>query len=218
MANDFSFDTIKDFDNHINNSIMGYDLLHNLIINVSEFFIQKEAPLPIIDLGCTSGILLSKLKKKYPFIQCIGYDKTDHNFIDDKEILLQVKDLTNKEFTIPNAQIIYSIFTLQFIPFTFRKKILTQIYNSLYDNGALFICEKEYAESAKLQEVYTFANYSNKQQNFSDEEILKKEKDIRTLMSPLTSKENRLLLKESGFTKIGIFFKSLNFTGYICQK
>lgn len=26
----FDFDTIKDFDNHINNSIMGYDLLHNL--------------------------------------------------------------------------------------------------------------------------------------------------------------------------------------------
>lgn len=212
----FAFDTISDFDNHINNSIMGYDLLHNLIINLSEFFIQECSTLPVVDLGCTSGKLLQGLKAHYPFLKCIGYDKTDHNFIDAKEIELIKADITNTD--IPQSQIIYSIFTLQFISINERQKILNAVCNSLFANGAFFFCEKEFSVSSKLQEVYTFANYSNKLKSFTHAEVLQKEKDIRTLMSPLTTTENKQMLKKAGFKNVDIFFKSLNFTGYICQK
>lgn len=212
----FAFDTISDFDNHINNSIMGYDLLHNLIINLSEFFIQECSTLPVVDLGCTSGKLLQGLKTHYPFLKCIGYDKTDHNFIDTKEIELIKADIINTD--IPQSQIIYSIFTLQFISINERQKILNAVCNSLFANGAFFFCEKEFSVSSKLQEVYTFANYSNKLKSFTHAEILQKEKDIRTLMSPLTATENKQMLKKAGFKNVDIFFKSLNFTGYICQK
>lgn len=212
----FDFDTIKDFDNHINNSIMGYDLLHNLIINLSEFFIQKNSILPIVDLGCTSGKLLQMIKERWPFLNCKGYDKTDHNFLHTNDIELIKADITNINF--PKSQIFYSIFTLQFIEIDKRQDILKRICKSLYPNGVFFFCEKEYAQNAKFQEVYTFANYSNKQKSFSHTEILEKEKDIRTLMSPLNEHENKIMLKTAGFKHIDIFFKSLNFTGYICQK
>lgn len=213
----FSFDTIKDFDNHINNSILGYSVLHDLLVNLTEFFIQKDNQMPVLDIGCTSGKLLQKISDRYPTLNCIGYDKTDHNFIQTTEkIKLVQADATKINF--PKAQVIYSIFTLQFIPINYRESILRKIYNSLYQNGAFFFCEKEFAETAKLQEVYTFANYSNKKATFSSDEILQKEKDIRMLMSPLSSKENRKMLERVGFTRVDIFFKSLNFTGYICQK
>lgn len=212
----FSFDTIKDFDNHINNSIMGYDLLHNLIINLSEFFIQKNSTLPIVDLGCTSGKLLQTIKERWPFLTCKGYDKTDHNFLQTTDIELIKADISRIDF--PKSQILYSIFTLQFIEIDKRQAILNRICKSLYSNGVFFFCEKEYARNAKFQEVYTFANFSNKQKSFSHTEILEKEKDIRTLMSPLNEYENKKMLKTAGFNHIDIFFKSLNFTGYICQK
>lgn len=212
----FSFDTIKDFDNHINNSIMGYDLLHNLIINLSEFFIQKKCTLPIVDLGCTSGKLLQMIKERWPFLTCKGFDITDHNFLHTPDIELIKADITKIDF--PKSQIFYSIFTLQFIEIDKRQKILKRICKSLYSNGVFFFCEKEYARNAKFQEVYTFANFSNKQKSFSHTEILEKEKDIRTLMSPLNEYENKKMLKTAGFNHIDIFFKSLNFSGYICQK
>jgi hypothetical protein len=59
----FSFDTIKEFDNHISSSITGYDVLHSLIVNVSSFFI-KDGCTPI-DLGCTSGKLLKVIQDTY---------------------------------------------------------------------------------------------------------------------------------------------------------
>ena len=46
--NKFSFDTVKDFDNHINNSIKGYDLLDYLILNLCSFFTKEETI--VIDL------------------------------------------------------------------------------------------------------------------------------------------------------------------------
>lgn len=213
----FSFDTIKDFDNHINASIYGYGLLHDLIINISEFFIQKGSENPIVDLGCTSGLLLSKLKKKYNYVNCIGYDKTSHNFISDDSIELRVADITN-DFELPTSQIVYSVFTLQFIPYEFREQIIKKIYASLQPNGCFIFCEKEFANNAKFQEVYTFANYNNKAKQFSSEEIINKEKDIRSIMNPLKGEDNIKMLKKQGFKNIDVFFKSLNFTGYICQK
>ena len=59
--NKFSFDTVKDFDNHINNSIKGYDLLDYLILNLCSFFTKEETI--VIDLGCTTGRLIDKINK-----------------------------------------------------------------------------------------------------------------------------------------------------------
>lgn len=59
----FSFDTVKDFDNHISSSILGYDLLHSLILNISTFFIKDNCT--IVDLGCTSGKLINTIKDRH---------------------------------------------------------------------------------------------------------------------------------------------------------
>lgn len=214
---EFSFDTIEEFDKHINDSIYGYDLLHNLIVNISEFFIMQSSELPVVDLGCTSGKLLAKLKSQYSFLRCIGYDKTNHNFLKNADIELIKTDITH-DFEMPESQIVYSIFTMQFIEMNKRQNLIEKVCKSINQNGAFIICEKEYANTAKMQEVYTFSNYSNKQKSFNASEILQKEKDIRTIMHPLTSDENKAMLKDAGFKNVDTFFKSLNFTGYICTK
>jgi tRNA (cmo5U34)-methyltransferase len=209
----FDFSTIKDFDNHISNSIQGYDVLHSLIINISSFFIKKN--IVPIDLGCTSGLLIQSLENKYN-CKCIGYDITNNNFI--KGLDLRVKDITDKSFIIPETNIIYSVFTLQFIDYKYRLDILKKVYNSLFKNGAFIFCEKEICSNGVIQEVFTFSNYSNKRNSFTAEEILNKETDLRNIMNPLESKDNIELLKKAGFKTIEPFFQSLNFKGYICKK
>ena len=209
----FDFDTIKDFDNHISNSIYGYDVLHSLILNLSSFFI-KNGTVPV-DLGCTSGKLIEIINKTYN-CECIGYDITDNNFISGLD--LRKQDITSEDFQIPETNLIFSIFTLQFIDYKKRIQILKKVHESLYKNGAFIVCEKEISSNGIIQECFTFSNYQHKKANFTADEILQKEYDIRSLMNPLQSNENIELLKEAGFNIIEPFFQSLNFKGYICKK
>jgi len=209
----FSFDTINEFDNHISNSIMGYNTLHQLIVNISSFFIKNNT-IPV-DLGCTTGKLISKIQKEYE-CKCIGYDITDKQFI--KGLDLRKQDITKDNFLIPRTNLIYSIFTMQFIDFKYRENVLRKIYNALDKNGALIICEKEICNNGIVQEVFTFSNYQYKQDTFSANEILDKEKTLRKIMNCLESKENIKLFKSVGFETIEPFFQSLNFKGYICKK
>jgi tRNA (cmo5U34)-methyltransferase len=213
--NKFSFDTVKDFDNHINNSIKGYDLLDYLILNLCSFFTKEETL--VIDLGCTTGRLLDKINKKYNS-DCIGYDIIDNQFIKETNCKLFKEDITNKDFNLPKANIILSVFTLQFININKRIEVLKKVYDSLTINGAFIFCEKEICNDGVIQECFTFSNYDNKKQSFSADEILSKEVDLRKLMNNLNSRQNIELLKESGFSNIEPFFQSLNFKGYICRK
>lgn len=208
----FSFDTIKEFDNHISSSITGYDILHSLIVNITGFFIKGYNP---VDLGCTSGKLIKQVNEIYN-CNAIGYDITDANFIEN--LNLNKQDITEDTFVIPKTTVIYSIFTLQFIDYDKRLPLLKKVYNSLIKNGVFIVCEKEIAISGVIQEVFTFSNYQYKLNAFTAEEILKKEKDLRTIMNPLQGSENIELLKKAGFTTIEPFFQSLNFKGYLCRK
>jgi tRNA (cmo5U34)-methyltransferase len=213
--NKFSFDSVKDFDNHINNSIKGYDLLDYLILNLCSFFTKEQTI--VIDLGCTTGRLLDKINKKYNS-KCIGYDVIDSQFIKETNCELIKQDISNKEFILQKSNIILSVFTLQFIDINKRIEILKKVYHSLTINGAFIFCEKEICNDGVIQECFTFSNYDNKKQSFTADEILNKEVDLRKLMNNLNSNQNIELLKEAGFNIIEPFFQSLNFKGYICRK
>jgi len=216
--NNFDFTTINEFDNHINHSIKGYDVLHSLIVTMSSFFLKKNST--VIDLGCTSGRLLSTIKQTYSNIDmvCKGYDITDANFISIEGIELIKQDITDYAFVIPECEIVYSIFTLQFLPMNMRPMVLSKIYHSMKQNGALFICEKEICRDGRGQEVFTFSNYDYKSKNFTSAEILTKEQGLRAVMNPLPVGQNIDLLKRAGFSSIEPFFQSLNFRGYLCLK
>lgn len=206
----FDFDTISDFDNHISASIMGYDLLHSLIISISEFFIFKGSL--VYDLGCTTGSLAHAIAETHG-CRVIGIDITDSNFIDGPAELKK-SDIT-KELDLTDANVVMSVFTLQFIPVKKRQAIVDLVYNSLEKGGAFIFCEKE---RSIMDHVFEFSNYENKRRNFSADEILNKEKAIRTVMHPLDQSANIEILNSAGFSKIEVFFKSLNFTGYLCKK
>lgn len=211
MSNNFDFSTIKNFDNHIKNSISNYDILHNLVLQISEFFIKKNSI--VYDIGCSTGKLVQELREKSEGI-IIGIEK-DKNIIEAEDILnADIRDVVLKE----NSSLILSIFTLQFIDVQYRENILQKIYNSLHTGGALIIAEKTYSENGLTQEIFTFSNYDYKKNNFTPEEILQKEKDIRKIMKPLTEKENVKMFENVGFKKIDVFYKSLNFVGWVLVK
>ena len=209
----FDFNTIENFDNHILKSIPNYDVLINLILSISEYFITKDTI--IYDLGCSTGKLLKE-------INCsnlkIGYDNAKIlPKYDDDNINFKNADL-NKEFEVKNACLVYSIFTMQFLNRMSRQNYCTTVYNGLTKGGAFILCEKIYQENGLLQEVLSFSHYDYKCNHFSEEEIIKKERDLRYIMKPNTMNQNLDILKNSGFQNITQFWQSYNFIGLIAIK
>lgn len=212
--NNFKFDTVSEFDKHISDSITGYSILHNLIVNISSFFIKKGT-IPL-DLGCTTGKLLDHLTDRYN-VNGIGFDISDVQFKSTKNNLIK-QDITDEDFNIPNTSLILSVFTVQFLPENSKPILLSKIYNSLCVGGAFIFCEKEISLNGQVQECFTFSNYQNKLNNFTADEILAKEVQLRHSMTCGNAKTNEALLKRAGFKVIEPFFQSLNFKGYLCIK
>lgn len=210
MTKRFDFKSIENFDNHISSSIKGYDLLYELIANISGFFLNNRRK--AVDYGCTSGKLIHRISETYS-IEGIGYDITSKNFLDGRATLYE-RDITRAEFTVEKADIYYLVFTLQFLREHDRYDLLTKIFQSMDRSAILIVCEKEISDTGFIQEAYTFSNYDYKKKAFSSEEILEKEEQLRSTMRCMTSDYNRRMFNDVGF-KYELFFKSLNFSGYI---
>ena len=209
----FSFDTIQDFDSHILKSIPDYDKLMNLVLNISEYFLLSDSN--VYDIGCSTGKLLKSIQTDKK-INRIGIDYSENLLPKSDDIKFLNIDL-NKPFTFNNASIVYSIFTMQFIEKRNRLNLITSIYDGLLDGSIFILAEKVYSDYPIIQDMNTFLYYDFKKENFTNDEILNKEKDLRSIMRLNTSKENDNLLK-SKFKIVETFWKHLNFEAKVCIK
>jgi len=215
----FSFDTIEDFDNHIELSVPNYSHLSELIRNISSYFIKSGTN--VFDVGCSTGLLLKNLCIEIPQsnVRYVGYEISENMKPKTQAFFEWIKkDITDPNLDLSNSSLVLSIFTLQFLPINQRKPLIQKIYNSLNDGGAFIISEKTYLENSFLNDVFTFSYYDYKMKSFSENEILAKQKDLRYIMRPLTEIENIEMFKECGFKKIECFFSSLLFKGWILTK
>ena len=218
IVDKFDFNTITNFDDHIKKSIPNYEILLETILSISDYFISNDSH--VYDLGCSTGKLLKLLDPSKDIIKH-GFDnsklmpKIDEGAwgrINFKEVDL------NGDFSLINASLVYSIFTLQFLKRERRGAFCDHVYKGLNKGGAFILCEKIYQEGGMMQEVMAFSHYDYKCKHFSEEEIIKKERDLRLIMKPNTLKQNMELLKESGFEAITPFWQSFNFIGLIAIK
>ena len=209
----FSFDTIDDFDGHIDLSIQNYSGLIEHIKNISTYFI-KDGGL-VYDIGCSTGNLIKVLKKHNKTdTSYVGIDKADNLTEGQEDVVnMDLKDWTANPYDFGAV-----LFTLQFLPLDLRKQVLKELYTNLKPGGAIIVSEKIFLEDGYMQDVLNFAHYDFKRKNFESEEILSKQVDLRHIMRPLTKKENMKLFNEAGFTKVTCFWQSLHFKGWILQK
>jgi tRNA (cmo5U34)-methyltransferase len=211
---EFSFDTIENFDLHINTSIPNYSLLQEMLVSISQYF--KKSDEIIYDLGCSTGSLLRNINSD---VKRIGIDVSTNLLPKSNSRNLDFKLLNIEEdLKIENACIVYSVFTLQFIKRKNRQSIINKIYDGLNDGGAFIMCEKIHQESGQMQEILSFTHYDIKQKNFSPSEILKKEQDLRGMMQLNTLEENINMLHSTLFRRITTFWQACNFVGIIAVK
>lgn len=212
----FSFDTIDDFEKHIDTSVPGYTQLNEYIVSILGYFLNKST---VIDIGCSTGYLLNKLYHFHPDNEFIGLDISLNLFNQAKineNIKLEEHDLVRKE--LPLGDVYTSIFTMQFLPIDVRFKIIKDLFKKLPEGGCFILAEKIFLDNGRMQDIFNFTHYDYKAKNFTASEIFQKQKDLRKIMRPLTDKENLTMLNNAGFHNIETIWQNLLFKAYLCIK
>ena len=124
------------------------------------------------------------MRKKHPSVEYIGLD-IEKGFKDHwqkrRAPNLKFKQCDVRTFdNFKKLSLVYSLFTLQFLPERDRLKLVKRIYNGLVEGGALILSEKVLAEVMRKYRIcLAFTYYDFKREAFSASEILDKEKSIR---------------------------------------
>jgi tRNA (cmo5U34)-methyltransferase len=224
---EFSFKSIApEFDKHISSSIRGYQDLRSDCVSLSQYFIQKNSK--VIDIGCSSGQFLEKVRcynnKRLSSVKYIGLDyeagfKEQWNSRKDRNLSFKKADIRTYD-GYENLSLVFSLFTLQFLPEKDRLPLVKKIYDGLNEGGAFILSEKLHAKNAKIQEMLTFLYYDFKKSSFSEKEILDKEKDIRDQMKLWSEYKIFEMLRAAGFITANaqIFWRNHLFIGIIAMK
>ncbi|GAB3546395.1 methyltransferase domain-containing protein [Spirosoma fluminis] len=216
-TDNFSFDTIEHFDDHIDLSIPTYSNLREAILRMATYFVKDDSI--VYDLGCSTGLMLARLATSVPAsVRLIGID-TSENLLGkacDYRVERQRVDLTSDRLVLAPSSLVLSVFTLQFLPLAARAALIGKVYDALEPGGAFIISEKTHIDDGLIQDLYTFSYYDLKLKNFSPEQVLDKQLSLRRIMRPQTESENLNLL--ACFSKIHPFWQYLQFKAWLCIK
>lgn len=224
---DFSFGAMApEFDDHISQSIRGYQHLRNDCVGLSQHFIQPDSK--VLDIGCSSGEFLRSVRdynqRRYSSTEYVGLD-IENNFQDQWQ-QRKAENITFRKGDIrdyagyENLSVVFSLFTLQFILERDRLPLVKRIYDGLNDGGALILSEKVHAKNAKIQDMLTFLYYDFKRNSFSPDEILNKEKSIRDQMHLWSEYKIFEMLRSAGFASnnLQLFWRNHLFIGVLAWK
>lgn len=221
---DFSFENINDFDKHIDLSIPNYSFAVDSVKKYYQYFIQDDTT--VLDVGCSTGKLLTELSSDNKNVYHIGVDVSDNLMPEVRypaaNLSFEHIDLTSPIFatklqSLKKVSYAYSLFTLQFLPSYKRRDVLKTIRDNMIDGGSFISCEKIYSSSPKIQDITNSLYYEFKSQSFSPEAILEKERSLRKLMHIQTINQSMDDLV-SIFGNVELFWRSYNFVGLISIK
>ena len=218
MNKDFSFETIENFNNHIALSIPQYDWALKQVVELSEYFIEDNTK--VYDLGCSEGQLFNSYKIR-PSVNYIGIDNCD-NLLSSAEDLNLGENVEFRDIDLTTYQgygkssFMTSIFTLQFLPRETRRHLLDRISRALLPGGAFISCEKVYSDNPLLQDATNSLYYDFKRTSFKADDILDKERSLRSLAKLQSLKKSIEDLSVIG--DVEMFWRCYNFVGLIAIK
>ena len=213
------------FVEHIKVSVPLYESGHELICNLSDFFVKPDSH--VYEIGTSTGELLRKLaqhnahKKDARFHgldveeamvaaarkHCAGVDAVDIVIEDIRLAELQQSDL------------IVSYYTMQFIPPRHRQEIFDKIYKSLNWGGAFILFEKVRGPDARFQDILTQLYNEYKLKNgFQPTEIIEKSRSLKGVLEPFSTQANLDLMARAGFVDVMCIQRYLCFEGFLAIK
>lgn len=229
------------FEDMLSRSIPQYDVMRKSILDLASIKIDKmlsryseedrrkcTKPFKVLDIGCSDGLQISDFLHKYGAGYYMGIDvsepmldKARERFssqIQNGQVVIANMDL-RREFPKEYFDIITSTLCIQFTPIEYRQDILSNVYNSLNHDGIFLMVEKVLGETSTLNNMFVTNYYGLKSVNgYTQEQINRKRLSLEGVLVPCTNKWNVELLKQAGFRQVDVFWRWMNFTGYIAIK
>lgn len=212
------------FDTHVARSVPQYATGHRLVVDLASHFIRPGGT--VYDVGCSTGALLSALDQQHRARapRLVGLD-VEPDMV--RAARRRFKDRADVELTRADARtypwqpacLIIAHYTIQFIPIADRPPLLAALHDTLTPGGALLWFEKTLAPTPRLQDV-TAQTYTDHKltAGYTPSEILAKTRSLRGVLAPLTSAENRALLRTAGFKEVMTVHQHLAFEGVLAIK
>lgn len=233
----FDESVTKCFENMLERSIPQYFIMRKSIADLAYSVIAesniKKPVYKILDIGCSDGIMIETLLDRFSDYKGEGY----YTGVDISESMLEkarcrlADEIASEKVKILNCDLrndfpegpysmITSILSIQFIPIEYRQSIIQKIYDSLSCmDGCFIMVEKVLGNTDRLNKLFIKNYYDMKSDNgYSDEQIERKRLSLEGVLVPVTSDWNIDLLKQAGFRQIDVFWRWMNFVGYIAIK
>lgn len=221
------------FEDMLSRSIPQYDLMRDSVASLVYDTVKanpKKESFYCLDIGCSDGLMIEKLLQKFDGDgHYVGVDvsepmltKAKMRFLDNiihNQVVIQTCDLRT-DFPRSVYDAITSILSIQFIPIEYRQSIIQNIYDSLSPkNGCFIMVEKVLGNTNQLNKLFVKNYYDMKfKHGYSEEQIERKRLSLEGVLVPMTNDWNIDLLRQAGFKQIDVFWRWMNFVGYIAIK
>lgn len=223
----FKGEVAQTFDAHVSKSVPLYNEGHQLICDLSDFFIKNDSR--FYELGCSTGALTLKLadhNKSKANARFIGIEiepdmveqaNRKKSAANVRNVEFFVDDILQHEYDSPDLVVAY--YTVQFVRPSQRQQLIDRIYRSLQWGGAFLLFEKVRANDARFQDIMT-ALYTEFKlaQGYSPEEMFFKTRSLKGVLEPFSTQGNIDMLKRAGFVDITSVMKFFSFEGFLAIK
>ncbi len=221
----FSGKVAEKFPEHVRRSVPYYEDGHNLIANLSNFYLKDNSV--CYEIGTSHGELIEKVYKKNVALKNTSYvgidiskdmiNKANQRVPNNNQIYFKATDAVSSDYK--DSDLFISNYSMQFIPLEQRYKMAGKIYNSLNKGGGFILFEKVLDDASIFQDIVSQLYVEFKIENgFSFGEIISKSKSLKGVLTPLTTSGNIDMLKQAGFKDITTIMKYLNFEGFLAVK
>ena len=222
---EFDNEVASVFPDMLKRSIPDLDGMRELIQHmVSQYFIDDE--IIVTDIGCSDGqqieLMLAKTSKwKFAGVDVSSpmVDKAKAKFEGNSRVEILEGDIRDVADILPMSDVVLVVLTMQFIPVEYRQLLMKKIYNHMVPSGILIFVEKTLGPTPLISEWMIDAYHNWKIQNgYSQEQVDAKRKSLEHALVPYTVQQNEALLKSCGFSDYEIFWKYMNFCGWVAVR
>ena len=225
----FDEDVAECFEDMLERSIPQYDVMRDTAFNLGIKVMNKNKVSSMLDIGCSDGLNIDRYVKKLgAYGRYRGIDISEPmlekarkrfvGFIECNIVHIENMDL-RKDFPRDAYNLITSILTIQFTPIEYRQMILQKIYDHLEFGGGFIMVEKVLGNCSEINEIMVEEYLKLKESNgYTKDQIERKRLSLEGVLVPMTSNWNIDMLKQAGFKKIDVFWRWMNFEGYIAIK
>ena len=220
----FGGSTSEHFEEHVRRSVPLYDLGHQLVASISDFFLAEGST--CYDLGCGTGELIAALAQQHRAraVKFVGIDaeadmaqRAQERCEPFENVEICCQDAIDLELADCDLAIAY--YTMQFVRPKYRQTLFNRIYEALNWGGGFLLFEKVRSPDARFQDMMT-ALYTDFKlaQGFSGNEIVAKSRSLKGVLEPFSTEGNLGLLQRAGFVDITAVLKYVCFEGFLAIK